>query len=100
MARYEAGKLALVISSLNPSEIGRCVTLTRRLYDGEYFMAPDGSEYRCDNATATRQWLVSGDVSIYLGSQFSGVSVFAESELMLLDDGESIIQGEFMGALV
>ncbi|MGF7408495.1 hypothetical protein [Providencia alcalifaciens] len=63
-------------------------------------MAPDGSEYRCDNATATRQWLVRGDVSIYLGGQFSGVSVFAESELMLLDDGESIIQGESMEALV
>ncbi|MGJ3353450.1 hypothetical protein [Providencia sp. Je.9.19] len=92
MALYEAGKLALVISSPNTSEIGRCVTLTRRLHDGEYFKATDGSEYRCDNATETYQWLVSGDVSIYLDGKFSGMSVFSESELMLLDDGEKECQ--------
>ncbi|HHJ1247265.1 hypothetical protein Q2357_02475 [Proteus mirabilis] len=100
MAKYEAGKLALVIFSLNPSEIGKCVTLIRRLYDGEYFKAPDGNEYRCDNATKTYQWLVSGDVSVYLDGKFSGVSVFSESELMLLDDGESILQSNLIEELV
>lgn len=96
MALYEAGKLALVISSPNTSEIGRCVTLTRRLHDGEYFKAPDGSEYRCDNATETYQWIVSGNVSIYLDGKFSGMSVFSESELMLLDDGEWVCQCDLM----
>lgn len=100
MAKYEAGKLALVISSLNLSEIGRCVTLTRRLHDSEYFKAPDGSEYRCDNATETYQWLVSGDVSIYLDGKFSGMSVFSESELMLLDDSDNVIKCKNMEKLV
>lgn len=85
MAELKAGALAIVISSEVTAEIGRTVTLIKRIYDGEFYRFPDGSRYSDESASKDKCWVVSGDVSVYTDGDSGGMGIFPSWALMPID---------------
>lgn len=85
MAELRAGGLALVIASGNKNEIGKSVTLIRKVLSGEFHQFPNGSIYVMNTNTGQSMWVVSGDVSIYTSKPSGGMSIFPSSHLMPID---------------
>ncbi|MBZ6546888.1 MULTISPECIES: hypothetical protein [Klebsiella] len=85
MAELRAGGMALVIASGNKNEIGKSVTLIRKVLSGEFHQFPNGSSYAMKTNTGQSMWVVSGDVSIYTSKPSGGMSIFPSSHLMPID---------------
>ncbi|WP_432782145.1 hypothetical protein [Klebsiella michiganensis] len=85
MAELRAGGMALVIASGNKNEIGKSVTLIRKVLSGEFHQFPNGSSYAMNTNTGQSMWVVSGDVSIYTSKPSGGMSIFPSSHLMPID---------------
>ncbi|EMO8771671.1 hypothetical protein FKL27_07360 [Klebsiella pneumoniae] len=85
MAELRAGGLALVIASENKNEIGKLVTLIRKVLSGEFHQFPNGSSYAMKTNTGESGWVVSGDVSIYKSKPSGGMSIFPAKSLMPID---------------
>lgn len=94
MAELRAGGMALVIASGNKNEIGKSVTLIRKVLSGEFHQFPNGSSYAMKTNTGQSMWVVSGDVSIYTSKPSSGMSIFPSSHLMPIDGDEFINEDE------
>lgn len=85
MAELRAGGMALVIASGNKNEIGKSVTLIRKVLSGEFHQFPNGSSYAMNTNTGQSMWVVSGDVSIYTSKPSGGMSIFPAKSLMPID---------------
>ena len=93
----KAGGLALVVRSTDLPEVGRVVTLLRRVNPGDEFTAPDGHFCRWQ-ACNPAAWLVAGEVQSNMpsGQVFYGWAVFPPTHLMPLDGDE----GQFWAELI
>ncbi|WP_430909892.1 hypothetical protein, partial [Klebsiella sp. H32] len=85
MAELRAGGLALVIASGNQNEVGKTVTLIRKVSSGEFHQFPNGNSYAMKTNTGQSMWVVSGDVSIYTSKPSGGMSIFPAKSLMPID---------------
>ncbi|EPH7508799.1 hypothetical protein ACYCW1_004237 [Klebsiella pneumoniae] len=85
MAELRAGGLALVIASGNQNEVGKTVTLIRKVSSGEFHQFPNGNSYAMKINTGQSMWVVSGDVSIYTSKPSGGMSIFPAKSLMPID---------------
>lgn len=61
MAELKAGGLALVLDDIVPENIGKCVTLIRRLEPLDHFTTPDGRRGMMPSGYGVG-WLCSGDL--------------------------------------
>ena len=94
MAELRAGGLALVIAAENKNEIGKSVTLIRKVLSGEFHQFPNGSSYAMKTNTGESGWVVSGDVSIYKSKPSGGMSIFPAKSLMPIDGDDFSDEGE------
>ena len=85
MAELRAGGLALVIASGNQNEVGKTVTLIRKVSSGEFHQFLNGNSYAMKTNTGQSMWVVSGDVSIYTSKPSGGMSIFPAKSLMPID---------------
>ena len=85
MAELRAGGLALVIASGNQNEVGKTVTLIRKVSSGEFHQFPNGNSYAMKTNTGQSMWVVSGDVPIYKSKPSGGMSIFPAKSLMPID---------------
>ena len=85
MDELRAGGLALVIASGNQNEVGKTVTLIRKVSSGEFHQFPNGNSYAMKTNTGQSMWVVSGDVSIYTSKPSGGMSIFPAKSLMPID---------------
>lgn len=60
MSELRAGGVALIIRSLDPSDVGKCVTLISVIDAGEDFVSPSG--LKCHSGKSKSSWLVTGDI--------------------------------------
>lgn len=89
MAKYEAGKLALIVNARTEKgrqDIGKCVTLVRHIESDSVFVDRErGTRW------VTREnecWIVAGDV-VSAGNNVQGFALFQQRHLMPLEDPDA-----------
>lgn len=94
MAKYEPGKLALIVGASTPegaAYIGCCVELVEHVpastliwFKGNGFCTPADA------------WIVQGNVTMHLldGSKMYGYAFYRQSHLMPLEDGQDTLKRE------
>lgn len=73
MAELRAGGLALIVDSVSPQEVGKCVTTTQLIPAFGSFTSPHGRPTK--NNAEFAAWLVTGDVVAEMSG--NGIPIWA-----------------------